>query len=176
MRFRTRDKCIAREFGLNMDVGGNLRFVSHSAEQTADLGCGLGRVLKPGDIICLEGDLGAGKTCLARGIARGLGVDAASVSSPTFVLAQEYPGRLKVYHLDLYRLTSSDEVEDAGLDEYIWGGGVAIIEWPEVYTPLREHDRLVVKIMYGPGELCRELVFIPHGERYRRLLEEMRTC
>lgn len=159
-----------------MDAIENLRFTSCSPSQTAALGCGLGRVLKPGDIICLEGDLGAGKTCLARGIARGLGVDEASVSSPTFVLAQEYRGRVKVYHLDLYRLTSSDEVEEAGLDEYIWGEGVAIIEWPEVYTPLQEHDRLVVKIMYEPAELRRELVFAPHGERYRRLLEEMRTC
>ncbi|MDD2201236.1 MAG: tRNA (adenosine(37)-N6)-threonylcarbamoyltransferase complex ATPase subunit type 1 TsaE [Firmicutes bacterium] len=159
-----------------MDMNEDLRLISRSPNQTAALGYSLGRVLKPGDIICLEGDLGAGKTCLARGIARGLGVDEAVVSSPTFVLAQEYHGHLKVYHLDLYRLTSSDEVEEAGLDEYIWGDGVAIIEWPGVYTPLQEHDRLVVNIMYEPAEIGRKLVFVPYGERYRQLLEEMRTC
>lgn len=160
-----------------MSVNETFRFVSGSAADTIAFGCSLGRLLKPGDIICLKGDLGAGKTCLARGIARGLGVDETSVSSPTFVLAQEYYGRVHVYHLDLYRLSSSDEVEEAGLDEYIWGDGVAIIEWPDVYTRLQAHDRLIVEIMYAPpAGSRRELLFIPHGERYRRLLEEMRAC
>ncbi|HOK71941.1 MAG: tRNA (adenosine(37)-N6)-threonylcarbamoyltransferase complex ATPase subunit type 1 TsaE [Bacillota bacterium] len=159
-----------------MNKGENLKFMSNSPADTAALGCRLGRLLGPGDIVCLEGGLGAGKTCLARGIAKGLGVDETSVSSPTFVLAQEYRGRVRVYHLDLYRLSSSDEVDEAGLDEYIWGDGVAIIEWPGVYVPLREHDRLMVEITQEPVSLRRELVLTPYGQRYRQLLEEMRPC
>ncbi len=152
-----------------------VRLISHSPAETIAIGCGLGKLLQPGDILCLAGSLGAGKTCLARGIAIGLGADEARVSSPTFVLAQEYSGRIPMYHLDLYRLKSADEVEDAALDEYIGGDGVAVIEWPEVYSPLLNMDRLTVEIG-TTATFERELVLAPQGDRYRRILEEMRPC
>ncbi len=153
-----------------------VRIMSDSPAETIAIGRGLGILLQPGDILCLAGGLGAGKTCLARGIAMGLGVDETRVSSPTFVLAQEYRGRIPLYHLDLYRLGSAEEVEDAGLDEYIGGDGVAIIEWPDVYSPLLGLDRLTVKIDTASDESQRELVFIARGDRYRSILEEMKLC
>ncbi len=152
-----------------------VRIISHSPAETIAIGCGLGRLLQPGDVLCLAGGLGAGKTCLARGIAIGLGADEARVSSPTFVLAQEYRGRIPMYHLDLYRLTSAEEVEEAGLDEYVGGDGVAVIEWPDVYSPLLNMDRLTVEIR-TTATFERELVLTPQGDRYRSILEEMRPC
>jgi tRNA threonylcarbamoyladenosine biosynthesis protein TsaE len=152
-----------------------VRIISHSPAETIAIGCGLGKLLQPGDVLCLAGGLGAGKTCLARGIAIGLGADEARVSSPTFVLAQEYRGRIPMYHLDLYRLTSAEEVEEAGLDEYVGGDGVAVIEWPDVYSPLLNMDRLTVEIR-TTAAFERELVLTPQGDRYRSILEEMRPC
>ena len=152
-----------------------VRIISHSPTETIAIGCGLGRLLQPGDVLCLAGGLGAGKTCLARGIAIGLGADEARVSSPTFVLAQEYRGRIPMYHLDLYRLKSAEEVEEAGLDEYVGGDGVAVIEWPDVYSPLLNMDRLTVEIR-TTATFERELVLTPQGDRYRSILEEMRPC
>ena len=152
-----------------------VRLISHSPAETIAIGCGLGKLLQPGDILCLRGGLGAGKTCFARGVAVGLGADEARVSSPTFVLAQEYRGRIPMYHLDLYRLRSAGEVEDAGLDEYIGGDGVAVIEWPDVYGPLLNADRLTVEILtYDDFE--RELILAAQGDRYTRILEEMTRC
>ena len=152
-----------------------VRIVSHSPAETIAIGCGLGRLLQPGDILCLAGGLGAGKTCLARGVAMGLGADEARVSSPTFVLAQEYSGRIPMYHLDLYRLRSAEEVEDAGLDEYVGFDGVAVIEWPNVYSPLLNMDRLTVDIA-TTAAFERELILAARGDRYIRILEEMRPC
>ena len=152
-----------------------VRLISHSPAETIAIGCGLGRLVQPGDILCLAGGLGAGKTCLARGIAMGLGADGARVSSPTFVLAQEYRGRIPMYHLDLYRLRSTGEVEGAGLDEYIGGDGAAVIEWPEVYGPLMNADRLTVEIATA-ADFERELILAAQGDRYMRILEEMRPC
>ncbi len=153
------------------------RIISNSPAETIAIGRGLGILLQPGDIVCLVGGLGAGKTCFARGIAMGLGVDASRVTSPTFVLAQEYAGRIPVYHLDLYRLRSAEDVEDAGLDEYIGGDGVLVIEWPQVYSPLLGIDRLTVKLGAMPAdESQRELVFVARGDRYRGILKEMKLC
>ncbi|MEA4882686.1 MAG: tRNA (adenosine(37)-N6)-threonylcarbamoyltransferase complex ATPase subunit type 1 TsaE [Clostridia bacterium] len=157
-------------------MSAEMRIVSHSPAETAAIGCGLGRLLDAGDILCLAGRLGAGKTCLARGISSGLGVDPSEVSSPTFVLAQEYRGRVPVYHLDLYRLSSAEDVENAGLDEYFGGNGVAVVEWPEAYGLLEGYDHLSIRIEPGPDDDSRVLVFRPQGGRYRRILEEMQSC
>ncbi len=99
--------------------------------ETAGVGRDLARTLGPGTIVLLTGDLGAGKTAFVRGMAEGLGVDPAEVSSPTFTLIQEYRGgRLPLFHVDLYRLRSI-EVEDLGLDDIALAGGVTAIEWPD---------------------------------------------
>ncbi len=101
-----------------------------SPEATGALGRALGEALMPGDIVLLEGDLGAGKSVLARGLARGAGVGVA-MPSPTFTLMQPYQGRIPFYHFDLYRLNDPDEFYEAGLDEFLGGDGAAVVEWPD---------------------------------------------
>ena len=109
--------------------------VTNSEEETAAAGASLAESLRPGDVVLLYGELGAGKTAFTRGLARGLGVSADEVSSPTFTIVQEYQGRLPLYHVDLYRLEEK-EVDDLGLEELVLGDGVVVIEWAE-----RWHDR-----------------------------------
>ena len=106
-------------------------FISHSPAETESLGERWGQIVKRGLVIGLSGDLGAGKTQLVKGIARGLGVTA-RVHSPTFTLVNEYPGgRLRMFHLDLYRLETARQVVSAGLEEYLQPDGLAVIEWAE---------------------------------------------
>jgi tRNA threonylcarbamoyladenosine biosynthesis protein TsaE len=107
--------------------------VTHSEEETSAAGERLAPRLRPGDVVLLHGDLGAGKTAFVRGLARGLGAPPDEVSSPTFTLVQEYRGRLTLYHVDLYRL-QPHEVEDLGLDELTEAGSVVAVEWAERWT------------------------------------------
>jgi tRNA threonylcarbamoyladenosine biosynthesis protein TsaE len=115
-------------------------FDTHSVEQTVDLGETLAAEVKAGDVVCLHGNLGAGKTALVTGLARGLKAERA-VSSPTFTLINEYPGPQPVYHFDLYRLNHPAELEDIGCDEYFYGTGVSVVEWaekaPQLMPPIR---------------------------------------
>ncbi len=105
-------------------------FQTTSPEETAAFGRALGALLEPGDVVLLTGGLGAGKSVLARGLARGLGVTQV-MPSPTFTLMQPYEGRIPFYHFDLYRLDEPDQFYEAGLDEFVGGDGAAAIEWPE---------------------------------------------
>jgi tRNA threonylcarbamoyladenosine biosynthesis protein TsaE len=109
--------------------------VSTSAEQTERAGERLGGQLGPGSVVALSGELGTGKTCFVRGLARGLGVSQI-VSSPTFVLVNHYRGRLPVFHVDAHRTRSLTELLDVGLDEYLSGRGVTVIEWADKLRPL----------------------------------------
>ena len=105
-------------------------YQSDSPESTEAIGAQIARSLQPGDCLALYGDLGAGKTALTRGLAEGLGCDARMVSSPTYVIVQEYPGTIPLFHLDLYRLTAGEaEFADLGVDEML-EDGVVVIEWP----------------------------------------------
>jgi tRNA threonylcarbamoyladenosine biosynthesis protein TsaE len=104
--------------------------ITRSELDTEGAGARLAESLRGGDVVLLHGELGAGKTAFTRGLARGLGIDPAEVSSPTFTLVQEYHGRLTLYHVDLYRLEER-EVDDLGLDELVLGDGVVVIEWAE---------------------------------------------
>ena len=107
-----------------------------SHEDTLKLGRAVGNVLKAGDILLLEGDLGAGKTTFTQGLADGLGVDE-FVNSPTFVIINEYySGKLPLYHMDLYRLEDEAQLYDLGVEEYFFGNGVSVVEWPEIAVPL----------------------------------------
>jgi tRNA threonylcarbamoyladenosine biosynthesis protein TsaE len=99
--------------------------------ETEALGERLASGLAPGDILALHGELGAGKTCLVRGIARGLGIDESGVASPSFTLINEYPGRIPLVHLDGYRLDSAEAFEELGLEDYFGGEGILVIEWAE---------------------------------------------
>jgi tRNA threonylcarbamoyladenosine biosynthesis protein TsaE len=108
----------------------NAEIVTGSEEETSAVGERLAQSLEPGNLVLLYGDLGAGKTALVRGLARGLGADPADVSSPTFTLVQEYRGRVTLFHVDLYRLEER-EIDDLGLDEIVFGDGIVVIEWAE---------------------------------------------
>ncbi|MBI5584928.1 MAG: tRNA (adenosine(37)-N6)-threonylcarbamoyltransferase complex ATPase subunit type 1 TsaE [Deltaproteobacteria bacterium] len=114
-------------------------------EETEALGERMAPFLEPGDVLALTGELGAGKTCLVRGLARGLQVDAATVASPSFTLLNEYEGRLPLYHLDCYRLSDPEAVEELGLEDYLAAAGVLAIEWAERVPDLPE-ERLDITI------------------------------
>ena len=107
-------------------------FKTESPDETQALGEKLGQTLKQGDVIALIGDLGTGKTCLTQGIARGVGIAPNEiVSSPSYILINEYSGTIPIYHIDLYRLENSEEIAELGLSEYVEGDGICIIEWAE---------------------------------------------
>jgi tRNA threonylcarbamoyladenosine biosynthesis protein TsaE len=104
--------------------------ISRSDRETHRIGERLGALCEPGDLVLLEGDLGTGKTTLAQGMGRGLGISA-TINSPTFTLVKEYTGRLPLYHFDLYRLDDPGDVVDLGIDDYLEGDGVCVVEWAE---------------------------------------------
>lgn len=149
-----------------------LDFVSSSVEQTVRLGVRLGELLRPSDLICLSGELGMGKTALARGMGRGWGT-AVRITSPSFTLVNEYPrardGRI-LYHIDCYRLESEADAETVGLEDILDGDGAIMIEWPERIESWLAADRLVVEMSYL-SDTRRQMRFIPSGERSRVLLE-----
>ncbi len=124
-------------------------FTSESDRETHAFGQAIGQVVTPGSVIALIGDLGAGKTCLVRGVADGLQIDPKLVSSPTFVLIQEYSGRLPLFHFDTYRLQSVDEFVDLGVEEYFDAGGVCVIEWADRVDAVLPDDVLQIDI-----EIC----------------------
>jgi tRNA threonylcarbamoyladenosine biosynthesis protein TsaE len=141
-----------------------LNFISHSAQQTQRVGATLGRLLRAGDVVLLSGELGAGKTTFTKGLAEGLGVEG-YVNSPTFTLVNEYQGRLPVYHLDCYRLESGREALDFGIEEYIYGDGVTIIEWFERITEILPAEKLIIRLKHL-NETKRDLRFEPFGKHY----------
>ncbi len=152
----------------------NLEFISHSPDQTRRLGVRLGELLKPGDLICLAGDLGSGKTTFAQGIARGWGaLDA--VTSPTFVLLNQYrrADSASIYHFDAFRLRDSEEALDLGWMEVIDGGGPLLVEWPERIAPILPDERLWIALSWVE-ESRRRLYFTAIGEHYEGLLREYR--
>jgi len=151
----------------------DLDFTSNSEGQTRRLGERLGALLQAGDVVCLEGPLGSGKTRFAQGVGRGLGVDGI-VASPTYTIANEYrtPASLVLYHLDFYRLAGA-EFPGFDVDECIGGSGVAVVEWPERARQfLPEHSLWIV--FRHVGETKRGLLFRAAGDRYRELLRAFR--
>jgi tRNA threonylcarbamoyladenosine biosynthesis protein TsaE len=119
-----------------------------SAHETQALATALATLAQPGDLVVLAGDLGAGKTAFAQGFGRGLGVTE-PITSPTFMLAQQYAGRLPVHHLDVYRLDQLGEVAELGLSELLDDGGVVLIEWGDAILPVLPNDYLEVRLVYG---------------------------
>ncbi len=131
-------------------------YVSTSARQTRKLGETIASNIKPGDIICLVGELGAGKTCLAQGIARGLGIDG-YVNSPSFTLLNEYNGRIPMYHFDLYRIESFSEEDIAAYREYFYGSGVSVVEWADKMSSTLSHEYLKVELHHA-GNTRRRII------------------
>ncbi len=170
-----------------------LEFVSRSPSQTRRLGARLGALLQGGDVICLEGPLGSGKTCLAQGIGRGWGTSQRLIS-PTFVLVREYTrpeDALRLYHVDLYRISSANEALGLGVDEFIGdAGAVCVIEWAERARSLVPREHLWVRLDFAAqpppnrprsasartGQTRRLLYFTAQEDRHRTLLADFRRA
>lgn len=150
-----------------------MKIVSHSLVQTYSIGRAIARRLCPGDILCLVGSLGSGKTALTKGICEGLGIDRREVISPTFVLLRNYQGRVAVYHFDLYRMEKADDVLGLGMDEYLYGDGVSIIEWADRLGFLTPVEFLKIELSVRPGTQ-RQLSFTAVGKRYAKIKEQVR--
>jgi tRNA threonylcarbamoyladenosine biosynthesis protein TsaE len=147
--------------------------VSRSAKHTRHLGNSLGKLLQGGEIVGLVGELGTGKTCFVRGLTEGLEVSQETwIRSPTFTLVNEYHGRLPVYHIDLYRIESTDELEELNLREYLYSKGVSLIEWFEYFPADEVDDHLEIRLAYREGSK-RQVTFIPHGPRYEELVQTL---
>lgn len=150
--------------------------ITHSAEQTERVGKRLGRLLEPGNVVCLQGDLGSGKTCLTQGI--GLGLNASgTINSPTFVFINEHAPQNDgpyLYHVDLYRIHGSGEALALGVEDYIYGDGVTVIEWSDRAIEIMPPHRLWVTLTYL-SESKRSLLFEASGEPYIRLLKALKA-
>ncbi|HLB28202.1 MAG TPA: tRNA (adenosine(37)-N6)-threonylcarbamoyltransferase complex ATPase subunit type 1 TsaE [Dehalococcoidales bacterium] len=149
-----------------------LTLTSNSPEETQKLGVHLGELAQPGDVVLLTGELGAGKTCLTQGIAWGLGIEEYALS-PTFVIMRELKGRMPLYHIDLYRLDRLEESQDLGLDDYLYGKGLCVVEWADKALSILPKDRLLIKIDYL-SDTARRFRFEAKGKRYLELLKELK--
>jgi tRNA threonylcarbamoyladenosine biosynthesis protein TsaE len=150
-----------------------LEITTTSPEETQELGKHLGGLAQPGDVFLLQGELGAGKTCLTQGIAWGLGIQEYALS-PSFVIMRELHGRLNLYHIDLYRLDNIEESIDLGLDDYFYGNGVCVVEWPEKAMSIMPAKHLLIKISYL-SDTGRRFKLEPNGERYQEMMGRLTT-
>jgi len=147
--------------------------VTLSAEETHALGAALGQILTAGDFIALIGDLGSGKTHFVKGVAAGLGVpDDVPVTSPTYTLLNIYPGRIPLYHFDLYRLSGAEQVDDLGFAEYFSGDGVCLVEWAERLGGILPSEHLSISFSHA-GDDRRRLVFSAAGARAGELMRDL---
>jgi len=145
------------------------RITVTSPDATSALGRSLAGAARPGDLVCLWGDLGAGKTHLAKAFGAGLGVTE-TITSPTFVLMAEYEGRLPLFHVDLYRLADAHEAVAGGLLDDRWSSGVTLIEWPDRMGRALPPERLDV-VIDGAGDDPREITLTAHGDRHAPYLD-----
>ena len=150
-----------------------LELISHSPEQTQKLGSHIGELALSGDIFLLVGVLGTGKTCLTQGIAWGLGIKEYALS-PSFVIVRELYGRLPLYHIDLYRLDHVEEIMDLGLDDYLYGNGVCVVEWAEKGLSVLPTEHLLIKLGYL-SDTERSFQLKPIGKRYLEILAQLKN-
>ncbi|ASS76615.1 tRNA (adenosine(37)-N6)-threonylcarbamoyltransferase complex ATPase subunit type 1 TsaE [Tumebacillus algifaecis] len=152
-----------------------LTYHTTTVEETQAVARALGAIVQPGDLLCLSGDLGAGKTTFTQGLARGLGVEE-PVSSPTFTIIKEYDeGRIPLYHMDIYRLGESAAEEELGFDDYFYGEGVSVVEWAEWLQEVLPADR--VQVVHNLTPTHREITFAATGPRSEARLKELeKTC
>jgi tRNA threonylcarbamoyladenosine biosynthesis protein TsaE len=148
---------------------------TRSVSETIRIGRMIGNLFQPGDMAALVGELGTGKTQLIKGLAAGVGVEkSVYISSPSFTLINEYPGKIPFYHIDLYRLETEKEAEGLGLEEYFQGGGITAIEWANKIIPLLPKELLWVHIRYT-GKQGRSLEIIAKGKRYLNVVDQMQS-
>ena len=150
-----------------------MEFEVNSISETRNIGEALGKLLNAGDIICLTGDLGTGKTHITKGIAKGLNITD-NITSPTFNIVNEYDsGRLKLNHFDVYRVSDPDEIYAIGFDDYIFSDAVSIIEWANYIEEILPNDFLHIYIQkdLSKGENYRRITLTPYGEKYQYIKE-----
>lgn len=153
----------------------SLDLISHSEAQTRRFGARLGRLVQGGDVICLAGELGSGKTCFAQGVGLGLEIEE-TITSPTFTLINEYKsarGSLILYHIDLYRVYDPQDTLTFGLDEYLYGEGVCLIEWADRVPQVLPGERLWIALRHI-DETKRGVLMKASGERYEELLHQFK--
>jgi tRNA threonylcarbamoyladenosine biosynthesis protein TsaE len=158
-----------REFDVERDT---LILVSHSVAETQRLGCSLGQLLEGQEVICLEGELGTGKTTLTQAIGCALGVDD-PITSPTFTLVNEYRGEwATLHHIDLYRLDTREEMVQAGIDEYLCADAICVIEWAEKAKEILPPEYLYITLKYADDDR-RGITLQSKGQRYIDLLRRL---
>ncbi len=130
-----------------------MKYISNSYEETQKIAADFAKTLKEGDVLCMYGDLGVGKTAFVQGLAKGLKIDE-PITSPTFTIVNEYSGTLPLYHFDVYRIADSDEMYEIGYEEYVYGDGVSVIEWPQLIDDILPQKRYDIEIAkdYDKGE------------------------
>lgn len=143
------------------------KFTSHNEEETLELAQNFESEKFPNMVICLNGELGSGKTLFVKGIAQALGISE-SITSPTFTIVKEYEGELPLYHFDVYRLDGN--TDGVGIEEYFSKGGIVVIEWANTIKNILPEERLDIKFKVV-GENKRVLVITPYGEKYEELCE-----
>jgi tRNA threonylcarbamoyladenosine biosynthesis protein TsaE len=151
-----------------------LRFRTESPDETREFGRTLGAALEPGSFVGFEGQLGSGKTVTIQGAVEGLGYDG-YVTSPSFIIANEYEGRMPILHVDLYRIVDSRELEDIGYRELFFGDGVALVEWPDRAPDLLPPDRLRIRIEIE-GENSRRIEVSATGVGGAALLDRLKAA
>jgi len=149
-----------------------LELISHSPQQTQKLGMRIGELALPGEVFLLVGHLGTGKTCLTQGIAWGLDIKEYALS-PSFVIIRELYGRLPLYHIDLYRLDRIEESMDLGLDDYLYGKGVCVVEWAEKALSILPAEHLLIEIGYL-SDTGRSFQMEPSGQRYLEIVAQLK--
>jgi len=145
--------------------------VTYSGEETREIGKKIGKLLFPGSLLTLSGELGAGKTTFTQGLAKGLGIEK-NVTSPTFTIMKNYKGNLPLNHIDAYRL--EDIVQDLGFDEYIEGDGVTVIEWAQFIDYILPEELLNIEFSINEDD-SRNLLITAKGEKYEEVLEKLCT-
>jgi tRNA threonylcarbamoyladenosine biosynthesis protein TsaE len=153
--------------------GEDLTIVSHNLAQTQELGVVLGELLEGQEIICLEGELGTGKTSLIQAIGRAKGVRE-PITSPTFTLVNEYHGtRVSLHHVDLYRLESAEEIVQAGIDACFYGESICLVEWAEKARAILPAEHLYITLAHGGGD-SRHITVQARGHSYRTILARLK--
>ncbi|MRG87341.1 tRNA (adenosine(37)-N6)-threonylcarbamoyltransferase complex ATPase subunit type 1 TsaE [Salinibacillus xinjiangensis] len=147
----------------------SFKISTSSPEETMNFSANLANKLQPGDVITLEGDLGAGKTTFTKGLARGLNIKR-TVNSPTFTIVKEYEGDLPLYHIDAYRLEHNEE--DLGFDEYFEGDGIVVVEWAKFIADYLPEERLNIEITYQEQD-GRIIELLPQGQRFEKMCREL---
>ena len=147
-------------------------FYCANSEETEKLGFAIGQAAREGDVICLSGDLGAGKTAMAKGIALAKGVPEDEITSPTFAIMNIYKGKdTELRHFDLYRLNRAEELDDIGFDEYVGGCGITMIEWADLFAEEMPEEYLQINI--SVENTGRKIILEPHGRQYEELCKKV---